>query len=83
MAEKNQGPPEPPVPEATQLAGDRRSKFNTTSAGKGALDAEREFLEARLTLLESDPNLPAEQKEAAVRDLQRRIHSLREKSKEG
>lgn len=83
MTEKNQGPPEPPVPEATQPAGDRRSEFYATSTGKGALDAERKFLEARLTLVESDPNLTDEQKEAAVHDLQRRIHSLREKSKEG
>jgi hypothetical protein len=82
MTEKNQGPPEPPVPEGTQPAGDRRKEFSAASTGKVALDAERKLLEARLTLVESDPNLTADQKEAAVRDLQRRLHSLREKSKE-
>ena len=83
MTEKNQGPPEPLVPEATQPAGDRRKEFSAANAGEVALDAERRFLEARLTLVESDPNLTAEQKKTAVCDLQRRIHSLREKSKEG
>jgi hypothetical protein len=83
MTEKNQGPPEPPVPETTQPAGDRRKEFSAASTGRTELDAERNFLEARLVLVESDPNLTDEQKKAAVHDLQRRLHSLQEKRKEG
>jgi len=82
MNEKNQGPPEPPVPEASQPSGDRRKEFSAANASEVALDAELKFLEARLTLVESDPNLTAEQKRAALSDLQRRLHSLRKKNKE-
>lgn len=83
MNEKNQGPPEPLVPEATQPAGDRRKEFSAANTSEVALDAELKFLEARLTLVESDPNLTAEQKKTAVRDLQRRLHSLQKKNTEG
>ena len=82
MSEKNQGPPEPPVPEATEPTVDRRKEFSATSTGRPKLDAERRFLEARLTLVQSDPTLADDEKEAAVRDLQQRIRSLQAKEKE-
>ena len=82
MTEKDQGPPEPPVPESTQPAGDRRKEFSALSVGRTVLD-ERKFIEARLMLIESDPNLSDEQKKATVHDLQRRLQLLQAKEKEG
>jgi len=79
MSEKNQGPPEPPAPEATQPALNQRKEFSAASTGRPSLDAEQKFLEARLALVQSDLTLPDDQKEAAVRDLQRQIRSLKER----
>jgi len=80
MNEKNQGPPEPPVPETTQPAGDRTKEFFAASKSRTE-DAEQKFLRERLKLVESDPNLTDEKKKAAVRDLQRRLHALRKQNK--
>jgi hypothetical protein len=63
----------PPAPDGGEIA-DRRKAFERLSRESGRdKEAERAFIEGKLAMVRSDPNLTEEEKEKALEELRRKL----------
>ena len=64
----------PPPPDGTSGIADRRKEFDrlTRESGRDA-EAERAFIESKMAMVRTDPNLSDEEKARALEELRRKL----------